>query len=72
MRSATDFLPFEHEPVDELRDEHRAVDGVGLDLAWLDLGAAGHPSYAFFAPYFERAWRRSETPAESSPPRMTL
>ena len=40
--SATDFLPLQHEPVHELRDEDRAVDGVGLDRARLDLGAARH------------------------------
>ena len=48
------LLAVQHEPVHELRDEHRAVNGVGLDRAWLDLCAAGH-RYAFFAPYFERA-----------------
>src|SRR5262245_33983182 len=65
------LLAVEHQAVHELRDEHRAVYSIGLDGAWLDLCAAGH-RYAFFAPYFERAWRRSETPAVSRPPRITL
>src|SRR5262249_39893541 len=36
------LLAVEHEPVHELRDEDRAVNGIGLDGARLDLGATRH------------------------------
>src|ERR687891_970372 len=65
------LLPVQHQPVDELRHEHGAVNGIRIEPARLD-GCAARHLYAFFAPYLERACRRSETPAESSPPRMTL
>src|SRR5262245_3570084 len=49
------LLAVEHEPIDELRYENRAVDSVGLRLANWDFCAARHGrSYAFFAPYLER------------------
>src|SRR5215210_180801 len=63
-------LAVEHDGVDELRDELRRVDRVGLELARGDVGAAGH--HDFFAPYFERPCLRSETPAVSSAARITL
>src|SRR5690349_907997 len=48
------LLAVEHDLVDHLRDERRAVDGVGVDRARLNLGTAGHYEPPFFAPYFER------------------
>src|SRR5215207_3670759 len=63
-------LAVEHDGIDELRHELRPVDGVGLELARRDVCAAGH--YERFAPYFERACLRSETPAVSSAARITL
>ena len=58
-------------PLAHLRHELRAVDGVAVDLADLDFCAAWHYE-PFFAPYFERACRRSATPPVSSAARMTL
>src|SRR5436305_9443750 len=55
------LLAVEHDLVDHLRDELRVVDGVGADLANLDLGAARHYE-PLFAPYLERPCRRSATP----------
>src|SRR6476646_5402993 len=65
------LLAVEHDLVDHLCDERRAVDGVGLDLPDLDLRAARHYEPRF-APYFERACFRSATPPVSSAARMTL
>src|SRR5438874_1332420 len=56
--------------VEDLRDETRPVERIDLDRTRGDLRATRH--YDFLAPYFERAWRRSETPAVSSAARMTL
>src|ERR687891_136265 len=36
------LLPVEHQPVDELRHEHGAVNGIRLEPAWLDGCAARH------------------------------
>src|SRR5688572_651600 len=36
------LLSVEHEAVDQRRDEHGAMNGIGLDLTWLNLCAAGH------------------------------
>ena len=36
------LLAVEHDAVDDLGHEHRPVDGVGLDLARLDLCSARH------------------------------
>src|SRR5919106_3668165 len=60
-----------HDLVDYLRHELRAVDGIPLDLADRNLCTARH-QLTRLAPYFERPWRRSDTPAESSAARMTL
>src|ERR687895_1904720 len=64
------LLPVEHDGVDQLRDELRAVDRIDLELARRDVGPARH--YERLAPYFERPCLRSETPAVSSAARMTL
>src|SRR5437763_2630968 len=65
------LLALRHHAVDELRDEHGVVERIRLDGPGRDLREARHyePS---FAPYLERAWRRSPTPAVSRPPRITL
>src|SRR5437763_14462486 len=65
------LLALRHHAVDHLRHEARVVNGVRLELADRYFGTARHYE-PFFAPYFERAWRRSPTPAASRPPRMTL
>src|SRR3954451_4207434 len=64
------LLPVEHDLVHDLRDETRSMERIDLDRTRRDLRAARH--YDFFAPYFERPWRRSETPAVSSAARITL
>src|SRR5271166_3843004 len=69
------LLAVEHDLVDHLLDQLRAVDGVRLDGADLGGCAAGHlvdHPYFFFTPYCERAFLRSLTPAASSVPRTTL
>src|SRR4051794_23361310 len=66
------LLAVEHDLVHELRDELRPVDRVGDQLSNRDLRAAGHQPPPFLAPYLERPWRRSETPAASSAARITL
>src|SRR4051794_1855134 len=65
------LLAVQHDLVDHLLDEARAVDGIGLDGPDLGGGAAGH-RYFFLTPYCERAFLRSLTPAASSVPRTTL
>src|SRR5436305_1529688 len=55
------LLAVEHDLVDHLRDELRAVDGISLDVADLDLGTTGHHEPRL-APYLERPCLRSETP----------
>src|SRR3954447_14452511 len=65
------LLAVEHDLVDHLRHERRAVDGVGLDRTDLDLGATWHHEPRL-APYFERPCFRSETPPVSSAARMIL
>jgi hypothetical protein len=64
------LLAVDHDLVDHLGDELRAVHGVRLDRADAWRGAARH--YRAFAPYCERAFFLSETPAASSVPRTTL
>src|SRR5689334_7731838 len=65
------LLAVEHDLVDHLRHERRAVDGVGLDRADLDLGTTRHHEPRL-APYLERPCFRSETPPVSSAARMIL
>src|SRR5690348_4805406 len=65
------LLAVEHDLVDHLRHELRAVDGVAVDPANLDFRAAWHYE-PLLAPYLERACRRSATPPVSSAARMTL
>src|SRR5215471_11039279 len=65
------LLTVEHDLVDHLRDERRAVDGIGLDRADLDLCTPRHHEPRL-APYFERPCFRSETPPVSSAARMIL
>src|SRR5690606_36347575 len=75
------LLPVRHQAVDELRHGLRSVDRVreyrALDGAcaaahgyFLPFPAAAPPAFGFLAPYLERLWRRSLTPAASSVPRM--
>src|SRR6185312_10898318 len=64
------LLAVEHHLVDDLLDELRAMDRVGLDRPEGRCCAARH--YLAFTPYWERAFLRSETPAASSVPRTTL
>src|SRR6185312_15987452 len=54
------LLAVEHDLVDHLGHELRAVDGVGLDRADLDIGTARHQEPRL-APYFERPCFRSAT-----------
>src|SRR6266581_1193376 len=65
------LLAVEHDLVDHLRHERRAVHGISVGGAGLDLGTTGHYE-ARFAPYFERPCLRSETPPVSSAARMIL
>src|SRR5919202_1615649 len=65
------LLAVEHDLVDHLLHEARAVERVGLDGPDLGCCAARH-RYFFFTPYCERAFLRSLTPAASSVPRTTL
>src|SRR5262249_29295287 len=65
------LLAVQHHPVHDLADELRLVDRVRDDRARLDFGAARH-QLPRLAPYFDRAWRRSATPAVSSAARITL
>jgi hypothetical protein len=64
------LLAVEHDLVDDLLDEPRAMDGIGLDGPDGCGSAAGHRY--FLTPYWERAFLRSLTPAASSVPRTTL
>src|SRR5215210_7000172 len=64
------LLAVHHDLVDELLDELRPVHRIGLDRADSCGGAARH-RYLAFAPYWERAFLRSDTPAASSVPRTT-
>src|SRR5438105_592900 len=64
-------LPVQHQLVDDLADEARSVHGIGLRRPDLDFCAARH-QLPRLAPYLERPWRRSETPAASRAARMTL
>src|SRR5687768_2251607 len=64
------LLAVHHHLVDQLLDELRPVHGIWLDRADSWRGAARH--YLAFAPYCERAFLRSDTPAASSVPRTTL
>src|SRR4051812_43755650 len=67
------LLALRHHAVDHLRDEAGAVHGVRVGLADLNLCTARHLAHCpRFAPYLERPWRRSETPAVSRAARMTL
>ena len=61
----------EHHAIDQLRDEDGAIDGIRLDLAYCDFGAARHYE-PFLAPYLERPCLRSGTPDASSAARITL
>src|SRR4029453_16826578 len=65
------LLPARHHLVDHLGHEARAVHGIRLERPGLNRCAPRH-QLPRFAPYFERPWRRSPTPAASSPPRITL
>src|SRR3954453_15153501 len=66
------LLAVEHHLVDHLGDERAVVDGVAARNSGLDLGTARHYEPLRFAPYFERACLRSETPPVSSAARMIL
>src|SRR5262249_32335940 len=66
------LLAVEHDLVDDLRDERRAVDAVGVGGAGLNVSAARHYDAPFLAPYFERACLRSAAPPVSSAARMIL
>src|SRR6059058_4577629 len=65
------LLPARHHLVDHLSNEDAPVDGIRVQGPNRDLCAAGHYDPRF-APYFERACLRSETPAASSAARITL
>src|SRR3954454_18167611 len=65
------LLAVEHDLVDHLRHERRAVHGIGLDLANLDFPTAWHHEPRL-APYLDRPCLRSETPPVSSAARMIL
>src|SRR5205807_10174425 len=66
------LLPLAHQVVDELGDRLAVVARVGRHRAAHRLLAPTHapPSFCRFAPYLERDFLRSFTPAASSVPSM--
>ena len=67
------LLAGQHDRVHELGQHRVAVFGVRQNLAFFGSAPTSHDRISYFgrlAPYFERRWRRPDTPWVSSVPRM--